>query len=126
MYQIYNTITLMFLIVSCATDYASTIDANLNQWKGKPSDDLVSQWGAPQATYKLTDGTNIITYSNQSVTTRNYSYYYQPAPYDSISYTKFCKISFFVDKTTKKIIRYTYKGDQATCLQIINPNLTVQ
>ena len=123
----YKKITFITMFTfSCATNYGPTVDANLSQWVGKPSDALVSQWGAPGASYKLTDGTTILTYSNQSVTSRNYNYYYQPGPYDNVTYTKNCKISFFIDKSTKKIIKYTYNGDPYTCLQIINPNITVQ
>ena len=52
----------------------------------------------------LTDGTVILSYSNHSVSTRNYNYYYQPGPSDAVTTTKTCKISFFVDKDTKKIM----------------------
>ena len=123
-YQV--VISIIVMLCSCATNYGPTVDANLSQWIGKPSDALVSQWGAPGASFKLTDGTTIVTYSNQSITSRNYNYYYQPGPYDNVTYTKNCKISFFIDKTTKKIIKYTYIGDPYTCLQIINPNMSVQ
>ena len=112
-------------LMSCQTNYDATVDANLSQWVTKPSDQLVSQWGAPSASYKLRDGTKIITYSNYSVTSRNYNYYYQPVPYNSVTYTRNCKISFFIDKKSGNIIKYTYKGDTYTCLQIINPEISV-
>jgi hypothetical protein len=51
---------IIFFIVSCAT--TAKYEKLLDTWKGGNVNDLVSQWGAPSSSYKMSNGNTILTY----------------------------------------------------------------
>jgi len=122
MYQIIKLMALTILLIQCTTKNDNSIDLELEPWIEISEENLLENWGAPMASYKLNDGTNIISYSSSELTSRNYNYYYQPSVTNKEEGEKSCKISFFIDNTSRKVIRYTYKGDKASCLELITPN----
>ncbi len=51
------------LLAGCAT--TANYEAILRSWVGQPVDNLVSSWGAPQSSFKLSNGGQVLEYSNQ-------------------------------------------------------------
>ena len=51
---------IIFFIVSCAT--TAKYEKLLDTWMGGNVNDLVSQWGAPSSSYKMSNGNTILTY----------------------------------------------------------------
>lgn len=51
------------LLGGCAT--TANYEAILQSWVGKPIDSLVSSWGPPQSGFRLSDGGQVLEYSDQ-------------------------------------------------------------
>ena len=53
------------LLGGCTT--TANYEAALQQWVGRPLDDLVLAWGPPQSSYTLQDGRKVVEYLRQRV-----------------------------------------------------------
>lgn len=60
------TLFLGAMLCACGPSEATMreeIDTGMKSWVGKSENELVAKWGAPNRTYKTTDGTREITYT---------------------------------------------------------------
>lgn len=89
-------------IASCAT--TQNFEAVINTWLGQSEDNLVSRFGSPERTYKLSDSKKMLTYVFHGSTLYNY---YGYGVGESITQT--CEVSFLVED--EKVISYSYKGN---------------
>ena len=51
---------IIFFLVSCAT--TAKYEKLLNTWRGGNVNDLISNWGAPSSSFKMSNGNTILTY----------------------------------------------------------------
>lgn len=74
---------------ACAT--TAKYEAKLNTWVGKNESDLVSQWGVPNNTYSLNDGSKLIMYQHNGGSAS--------VPIGNMYYTEsyWCKTTFTID-----------------------------
>ena len=56
------------LLSGCAS--TANYEAALQQWVGRPLDDLVLAWGPPQSSYTLRDGRQVVEYQRQQLVRR--------------------------------------------------------
>ena len=124
---------IIFFIVSCAT--TAKYEKLLDTWMGGNVNDLVSQWGAPSSSYKMSNGNTILTYMrsrsgaipiyNQPQSTTHQGTIYgsgggmtsysgtSTSSYGTTTYmpvTWSCKTEFTVD-TRDMIINWRYQGN---------------
>ena len=57
-------LTIMLIATGCAT--VQKYEGYLQQWVGKKENQLISHWGVPDSSYKMDDGTKIITYKKNN------------------------------------------------------------
>jgi len=70
------------LLTSCAT--TANYEAILNSWLGQPVDNLVSSWGPPQSSFTLSNGGQVLEYSDQrNMQMPGYSYTTPQTTYQS-------------------------------------------
>ena len=55
----------LYILSGCAT--TANYEKILNSWVGNHVDNLISQWGSPASTYRLSDGGQVLEYSNQRI-----------------------------------------------------------
>jgi hypothetical protein len=74
--------TLSATISACATE--AGYQRILDSWKGESVDNLVMTWGPPQSSFKLSDGGQVLQYSDQrNVTLGGYTTYQPQTTYNS-------------------------------------------
>lgn len=64
MRQFFLIICGLLILSACRT--AANYNAELNRWVGKPENDLIAEWGAPDSTFNLGRSGKIITYIKKS------------------------------------------------------------
>jgi hypothetical protein len=52
----------LFAIAAVSISCADTRKARMDEWRGKPIEDLIVQWGAPNGTAKLNDGRTVYSW----------------------------------------------------------------
>jgi hypothetical protein len=62
----------LLAIAAVSISCADTRKARMDAWRGKPIEDLISQWGAPNGTAKLKDGRTVYSWITVYSLGRNY------------------------------------------------------
>ena len=96
------------LVVPIVTSCASPGE-KLAGWVGHQTDDLVTYWGPPAATYEMEDGREVLAYSAQQ------QYQVQgpgiPVPFSG---TYWCEVTYTAD-TSGRILSSAVKGKLGGC-----------
>ena len=127
-----KSLIIIFFIVSCAT--SAKYEKLLDTWMGNNVNHLISSWGAPSSTFKMSNGNTILTYMRSSsgaipIYNQPQTTTHQGTKYGSSGMTKYsgtstssygtttympvtwsCKTEFTVD-TRDMIINWRYQGN---------------
>ena len=80
--MIYALIALVVIFAGCAT--TANYEKILNTWMGTHVDNLISSWGPPQGSFKLSDGSMVVEYVNsRNVQMGGYTYTVPQTTYHS-------------------------------------------
>jgi len=98
--------TLLFFACRTTEGYRNKV----SQWIGNTETDLLtsSEWGVPNGTYELEDGTKLFMYSNQKIGSLPV-YNGNQNNYNYIPVSRECKTTFFLKN--KKIIDVNFQGN---------------
>lgn len=83
---------LVLLVAGCAT--TRRYQAMLQGWVGRPTTELISQWGTPTSTSNLADGSQLFVYSQIDEETR------EKTARNLAGYTPSCRTTFQVRQGT--------------------------
>ena len=65
-----STLFLLLILAGCASTPEGDIPSARNSWNGATYDQVVSSWGTPVRSTKMTDGRDVYTWVSETVTPR--------------------------------------------------------
>ncbi len=116
-------VTLFFGILTLSqacVHYSDRLKSELDPWIGQHPDQLVEKWGAPNSSYAMQSGVNVLTYINDRQVSRASGLGYSSWRWSNYSYNDSCRINFFTDPSQKKIEKYTTVGDASSCVETLS------